>query len=119
MKNYRQIEEYQAWMTMDAQETSDRGVDGSDHLFPKDLSHMHQEKYVFEVYRSVATQHYSTRSARVVWGIWVFGLHEERTSLEPGTTSQIPYLLVKKTTTADQPSDDHIRLLFTQRFEPW
>ena len=42
MKNSRQIEEYQAWMTMDAQEPSDRGVDSGDHLFSRDLSHMHQ-----------------------------------------------------------------------------
>ena len=78
---------------MDAQESLDHGVDGGDHLFPEDLSHMHREIDVFEVYRSATTQHYLMRIARVVLGLYVFGLHEESTILEPGMTYQAPYLL--------------------------
>ena len=36
----------------------------------------------------------STRSAKIWWGIWVFGLHEKITSSDPGTTYQAPYLLL-------------------------
>ena len=67
---------------MDAQEPSDHGMNGGDHILSGDLSHMHREKYVFEFYRTATTQYYSMHSAKVVWGLWVFGLHEERTSLE-------------------------------------
>ena len=95
---------------LDAQESSDRGVDGGDHLLSGELSHIHQGKSVVGLNNKAATQHYSTRSAKVVWGLWVLGLREERTSLEPGKTCQDPYLLVKMTTTADQPPNDHIRL---------
>ena len=73
---------------------------------------MHRGKRKFGVYNHASTQHYSTRSAKVVWGLWVLGLHEERTNLEHEMTCQAPYLLVKMTTVADQFSDDHIRLSF-------
>ena len=48
------------------------------------------------------------RSAKVVWGLWVLGLHEERTNLELGTTYHPPYLLVKMKIAADQFSNDHV-----------
>ena len=69
-------------------------------------------KGVVGVNKNTATQHYSTRSAKVVWGLWVLGLHEERTSLEPETTCQAHYLLVKMTIAIDQSLDDHIHLSF-------
>ena len=37
---------------------------------------------------------YLTHRAKVWWGIWVFGLHEKITSLEPWTTCHPPYLLL-------------------------
>ena len=85
-------------------------MDGGDHLLSRDLSHMHQEKYVFEVYKGATTQHYSMRFLRVVWGLWVVGLHEERTSLEPRTTCQPPYLLEETITSVYLPLDDHVHL---------
>ena len=84
---------------LDEQEPSNRDVGGGDHLLFGDLSHMHRGRSVVDVNNYVATQHYSTCSAKVVWGLWVLGLHKERTILEPRTTCQAPYLLVKKTMT--------------------
>ena len=34
-------------------------------------------KGIVGVNKNATTQHYSTRSAKVVWGLWVLGLHEE------------------------------------------
>ena len=42
----------------------------------------------------------------------MFGLHEERTSLELGTTCQAPYILVETKIVVDQFLDDHICLSF-------
>ena len=95
---------------LDVQESSDHNADGGDHLFSGDLCHMHRGKGLFSVNNKDTTQHYSTRSAKVVWGLWVLGLHEERTSLEPGMTCQAPYLLVETITSVDLPSDDHVHL---------
>ena len=95
---------------LDAQESSDHNVNGGDHLFSGDLSHMHQGKGLFSVNNKATTQHYSMHSAKVVWGFQVLRLHEECTILEPEMTCQAPYLLVKNTTTIDQPPDDHICL---------
>ena len=52
-------------MMMDAQELLDHDMDGGNHV----LSHMHQGKSLVGIYNGVTTQHYSTRSARVVWGL--------------------------------------------------
>jgi hypothetical protein len=38
---------------------------------------MHRGRMVVGVNKNIATKHYSTRSAKVVWGLWVLGLHEE------------------------------------------
>ena len=100
---------------LDTQESSDHNANGGDHLFYGDLSHMHRAKGLFSVNNKATTHHYSTHSAMVVWGLWVLGLHEECTSLEPEMTYQAPYLLVKKTTTVDQPLDHHVHLFFIQR----
>ena len=97
---------------MDAQELFDHDVDVGDHLLSIDLSHMRRGRSVVGVNNHVATQHYSMRIAKVVWGIWVLGLHEECTILEPRMTCQAPYLLLKMTTPIDQFSDDHIYLSF-------
>ena len=51
---------------LDAQESSDHGVDGGDHLLSRDLSHMHRGKSVVGVNNKAATQHYSTHSAKLV-----------------------------------------------------
>lgn len=75
---------------LDAQELSDHNVDGGDHLFSKDLSHMHQGKGLFSVNNKSATQHYSTHSAKIAWRLWALGLHKDRTILEPGMTYQAP-----------------------------
>ena len=42
---------------MDAQELSDRDMDGGDHFLSGDVSHMHRGKSVFGVYNHAATQH--------------------------------------------------------------
>ena len=73
---------------------------------------MHRGKRQFGIYNHAATQQYLMHSAKVVWGLQVLGLRKEHTSLEPETTCQAPYLLVKMTTVADQFSDDHVRLSF-------
>ena len=70
---------------------------------------MHRGKSVVGVNNKAATQDYSTHNAKVVWGLWVFDLHEERTILEPGMTCQAPYLLVKMTIVTDRFSDDHLQ----------
>ena len=38
---------------------------------------MYTVKGVVGVNKNTTTQHYLTRSAKVVWGLWVLGLHEE------------------------------------------
>ena len=38
---------------------------------------MHWVKGVVGVNKNTTTQHYSMCSAKVVWGLWVLGLHEE------------------------------------------
>ena len=85
-KNSLHIEKYLAWMMMDTQELSDHDMDGGDHLFSRDLSQMHQGRSVVGVNNHASTQHYLTCSAKVVWGLWVLGLHKERNKLESGTT---------------------------------
>ena len=97
---------------LDAQEPLDHNVDSGDHLFSRDLSHMHPGKSVFGVYNHASTQQYLMCSSRVVWGLWVLGLHEDHTSLELGTTCQAPYLLEEVITFVDLPSDDHVCLFF-------
>ena len=51
---------------------------------------MHRGKGVFSVNNKATIQHYLMRSAKVMWGIWVLGLHEEKTNLELGMTCQAP-----------------------------
>ena len=97
---------------MDAQDPSDHSMNGGDNLLSGDLSHMHWEKDVFEVYKSATTQYCLTHSAKVMWGLQVFGLHEECTNLELGMTWQAPKLLVETTTTAEQFLDDYVCLSF-------
>ena len=72
-----------------------------------DLSHMHQGKLLFDVLNDAATQHYSAHIAKVAWGLWVLGLHEEHTSLEPRMTYQAPYRLYVCTMTIDPAGCDH------------
>ena len=55
--------------SLDAQETSDHNADGGDHLFSRDLSHMHWVNGVVGVNKNTTTQHYSMCSAKVVWGL--------------------------------------------------
>ena len=75
---------------LDAQEPSDHNAHSGDHLFFGDLSHMHRGKGLVSVNNKATTQHYSMHSAKVVWGLWVLGVHEECTNLECETTCQAP-----------------------------
>ena len=59
---------------------------------------MHRGRIDVGVNKNIATQHYLTCSEKVVWGLWVLGLREEHTSLEPEMTCQAHYRLMEITT---------------------
>ena len=60
------------------------------------LSHIGCRENILWVYIPQCFTSTSTRSAKVVLGLWVIGLHEKLTSLEPGTTCQAPYLFATR-----------------------
>ena len=72
---------------------------------------MYTVKGVVGVNKNIATQHYSTRSAKVVWGLWVLGLHEE--AHQPGALDNLsgPLPFGEKDNNCEvKPLDDHVRL---------
>ena len=72
---------------------------------------MHRGRIVVGVNKNTATKHYSTRSAKVVWGLWVLGLHEE--AHQPGAQEDLSSPLPfgeKDNNRKIKPLDDHVRL---------
>ena len=65
-------------------------MDGKDRVSQWTLSHICCANEVSWVYIPHPFTFISTHSEKVWWGLWVFGLHENITSLEPGTTCQAP-----------------------------
>ena len=72
-------------------------MDDEDQVSQWDLSHICCANEVLWVYIPQPFTSISTRSEKVWWGLWVFGLHEKITISELGTTYQAPYLLVHVT----------------------
>ena len=72
---------------------------------------MHWVKGVVGVNKNTTTQHYSMHSAKVMWGLWVFGLHEEahQPRARDDLSGPLPFG-EKKSITVDLPSDNHVRL---------
>ena len=72
---------------------------------------MHRGRIVVGVNKNTSTKHYSMRSAKVVWGLWVLGLHKE--AYQPGARDDLSSPLPfgeKDNDDKIKPSDDHIHL---------
>ena len=69
-------------------------INGGDQVSYWPLSHIGYVKECLMVYIPQPFTSISTHSAKVWWGLWVFGLHEKLTSSELGMTYQAPYLLL-------------------------
>ena len=77
-----------------------------------DLSHMHSANRVFSVNKYNPHYTYLTHSARVVWELWVLGLHTKSPARSPGRAVRPPTFWSNSQRSFIRQGEDHARRFF-------